>query len=104
MVRSRYKENLETERASLFHANRESKNFSKNNHSELKIDDEVSSDKAEIEAEILGYFNALFNGHHNTDCEDTGSPFVPDDSHLKDFLSGLGKLSPNSKAGQRSYF
>ena len=37
VVRSRYKENLETEMASLFHANRENKNFFKNNHNELRL-------------------------------------------------------------------
>ena len=30
--------------------------------------------------------------------EDTGSPFISDDSELPDFLSGLGKLSSESKA------
>ena len=29
---------------------------------------------------------------------DTGSPFVADESELQDFLSGLGKLSPESQA------
>ena len=97
VVRSRYKENLETEMASLFHANRENKNYSKNNHHELKIGDKISSDKTEIESEILGYYNALFNGHHNRDYVDTGHPFIPDNSQLPDFLTGLGKLSPSSK-------
>ena len=30
--------------------------------------------------------------------EDTGCPFISDDSELPDFLSGLGKLSSESKA------
>ena len=98
IVRSRFKENIETEQASLFHANRENKNFVKNNLHELKIGDQVISDKAKIESEVLNYFGALFNGHHNRDYVDTGQPFVPDNSELPDFLSGLGKLSPGSKA------
>ena len=98
VVRSRFKENLETEQASLFHANRECKNFSKNNLHELKIGDQISSNRNQNEAEVLQYFGALFNGHHNRDLEDTGSPFISDDSELPDFLSGLGKLSSESKA------
>ena len=97
VVRSRFKENIETEQASLFHANRENKNFGKNNHSELKIDGKISDNKQEIESEVLKYFKALFNGHHNRDLVDTGSPFVADPTHLPDFLAGLGKLSPGSK-------
>ena len=98
VVRSRYKENLETEVASLFHTNRENKNFARNNHKDLKIDDQVSVDKNKIEKEILSYFGALFNGHHDKHLVDTGIPFVPDNSQLNDFLSGLGRLRPESKA------
>ena len=98
VVRSRFNENAETEQASLFHANREYKKFSKNNHTKLKIDDEIVDNKDKIEAEVLKYFRALFNGHHNRDLIDTGSPFVADESELQDFLYGLGKLSPESQA------
>ena len=98
VVRSRFKENIETEQASFFHANRENKNFVRNNHNELKIDGAIIDDKEKIEAEVLKYFGALFNGHHNRDLEDTGSPFVADEYHLQDFLDGLGKLSAGSKA------
>ena len=98
IVRSRFKENVETEQASLFHANRENKNFAKNNHSELKIGDKISDNKEEIEAEVLNYFKALFNGHHNRDLVDTGRTFVPDNTQLPDFLDGLGKLSSESQS------
>ena len=98
VIRSRFKENAETEQASLFHANRENKNFSTNNHSKLKIGELISEDKRKIEAEVLKYFGALFNGHHNRDLVDTGEPFVADMTHLQDFLDGLGKLSPESQA------
>ena len=98
VVRSRFKENVETEQASLFHANRENKNFMKNNQNELKIGEVNVDNKDKIEAEVLNYFGALFNGHHNRDLEDTGTPFVADQSHLQDFLDGLGTLSAESKA------
>ena len=48
-IRSRFKENAETEKASLFHLNRENKNFLKNNHGELKINGVVSNDSDENE-------------------------------------------------------
>ncbi len=53
---SRFKENAETEKASLFHLNRENKNFQKNNHSELKIDGEITKEKDKIEKEVLTYY------------------------------------------------
>ena len=86
IVRSRYKENLESEKASLFHLNRENKNFNKNTLDSLKINGQVTSDKTKKESNILKYFGALFNGHHNRDGDDTGHPFVPDYSDLPDFL------------------
>ena len=52
----------------------------------------------EIEAKVLKYFGALFNGHHDSNLQDTGQPFVPDNSQLDDFLTDLGKLSPASQA------
>ena len=92
VIRSRYKQNAEDERASLYHAAREAKN-GKNNIGSLKIDGKVVKDRGLIETEVLKYFGALFNGHHNVDLVDTGIPFVPDDQYLRDFLEGLGSLS-----------
>ena len=97
VVRSRFKENLETETASLYYLNRENKNFKRSSLHNLKIDDTVSSDKKIIEAEVLKFFGALFNGHHDRDGVDTGQPFVPDYSDLPAFLQGLGSLSQESQ-------
>ena len=97
VIRSRFKENAETEQDSLFHANREKKNYFKTNHNELKIDDQICDDKKKIESEVLSYFGSLFNGHHNRDLIDTGRTFVPHNSYFSDFLSGLGKLSAVSQ-------
>ena len=97
VVRSRYKEHIESEKASLFYLNRENKNFKKNSLEFLKINDEVTNDKKKIETEVLKYFSALFNGHHDRSGEDTGQPFVPDYADLPDFLDGLGRLSQPSQ-------
>ena len=43
------------------------------------------------------YFGALFNGHHDRNCEDSGRPFKPDYSGLPDFSEDLGSLSDDSQ-------
>jgi hypothetical protein len=96
VVRSRYKQNVEGEKASLYHAAREAKN-GKNKVSSLKIDGNVVKEKGTIETKVLSYFGALLNGHHNVDLEDTGIPFVPDNQNLGEFLEGLGQLSDADK-------
>ena len=92
VIRSRFKQNSEDEKASLYHAAREAKN-DKNNVNSLKVDGKVVKNKELIEKEVLKFFGALFNGHHNANLEDTGVPFVPDNRFLGEFLEGLGKLS-----------
>ena len=74
LVRSRYKQNAEEENASMFHAAREIKN-DKNNINELKINGIKVDDHGILEQTVKNYFGALFNGHHNSKLEDTGSPF-----------------------------
>ena len=92
VIRSRFQQNSEREKASLYHAAREAKN-DKNNLSKLKIDGVIVSDKKKIEEKVVHFFTALFNGHHDVNLVDTGVPFVPDHTHLSEFLTGLGKLS-----------
>ena len=87
VIRSRFQQNSGEEKASLFHAARELRN-SKNNLSSLKIGNVTVKDEGIIEAEVIGFFGALLNGHHNSDLEDTGIPFVPNNEHLGDFLEG----------------
>ena len=92
VIRSRFHQNSECEKASLYHAAREAKN-DKNNLSKLKINGEVVTDKKKIEEKVVHFFTALFNGHHDANLVDTGVPFVPDLTDLNEFLVGLGKLS-----------
>ena len=92
VIRSRFKNNASNEVASLFHANKEFKNSQKNSLKKLKINGAVVEDGTAIEEEVTNFFNALFNGHHNTRLENTGEAFVPDFSGLDTYLAGLGFL------------
>ena len=95
-IRSKSSQGLEQERASLYHAAREQKNYSKVT-SGLKIGNKIVTDKKTIEAEVVGYFNALFNGHHGSDLQNKGVPFVPDWTNLDMLLKDLGKISDNDR-------
>ena len=96
VIRSRFKQNSEEEKASLFHAAREAKN-DKNNVNSLKIGGVNVKDQGKIEEEVLKFFGALFNGHHDVNLVDTGVPFVADNEHLDEFLEGLGSLSDSDR-------
>ena len=88
VVRSRFGQNLEEERASLFHAGREVKN-KKNCVTSLKVNGVIEKDPLVIETEVTRYFTALFNGHHNSHLVNTGVPFVSDATNLPRFLENL---------------
>ena len=63
----------------------------------LKINQQITKNKEEIEAKVLQYFGALLNGHHDRNGVYTGQPFIPDYSDLPDFLADLGQLSQASQ-------
>ena len=90
-VRSRFKQNAEEEKSSLFHAARELKN-KRCNIEKLKINGNVTEDNAEIENEVLRFYGALFNGHHDTNLVDTGSTFSPDNTYLDEMLEDVGVM------------
>ena len=92
IIRSRFKNNAANEAASLYHANKELKNSQKNTLKKLKVNGAVIEDDKIIEEEVLRFFNALFNGHHDTRLVNTGSAFVPDFSGLDSYLAGIGTL------------
>ena len=87
--------NAKDEEASLFHAAKELRN-TKNHILSLKIGNEVVSDEKAIKQEVLGFFGALFNGHHNASLQNTGTPFVPSNTHLDVFLDGLTSMCSES--------
>ena len=45
-----------------------------------------------IEKEVIDFFGALLNGHHNSDLINTGASFVPDNTFLAEFLEGLSSM------------
>ena len=92
VVRSRFGQNAEEERASLFHAGRELKN-NKNNLFTIKRQGVQITDESEIEAEVTSFFNALFNGHHDSNLRDTGVSFTPDNTHLDQLLTDLSRMN-----------
>ena len=97
VIRSRFQNNADLETASIYHANKEMKNAEKNSLSKLKIEGQVEGDNGLIENEVIRFFNALFNGYHNSNLVNTGRPFVPDFSNLDQFLDGLGTLADEDR-------
>ena len=82
VIRSRFKNNASEEVTSLYHAGQEMKNVKKNSINKLKINGIIEDDDKVIE-----FFNALFNGHHNSNLEDTSSSFQPDYSGIDAYLA-----------------
>ena len=96
-VRSRFKENIECEKASLYHVNREKKKGGQKTVTKLLIDNQEVEDREAIQGEICDYFGALFKGHHRRGGRNVGTPFKPDFTLINEFLGDLGQLSEASK-------
>jgi hypothetical protein len=68
-----------------------------------KKDGSVLTEPAELEAEVVRYFEALFQGRHGgggvggQGPVDSGSPFLPNFARLGDFLQGLPVLSASDR-------
>ena len=97
VIRSRFKENQEVEKASLYHLNREKKLAQGGNLEKLVIDGSLEIDRNKIENEVTGFFNQLFSGMHGRNGVITGGAFAPDNSHLNTFISDLAQLSLQSR-------
>ena len=92
-IRSRFQENVENERGSLYHLAREKKNGEKNNLEVMNIDGKEVSDQLKIQENVLGYFNKLFNGKL-----DRTQDFVMEVEKLPELLNeNLGKISDADK-------
>ena len=63
----------------------------------------VLSSRDEMEAEITGYFMALFHGCHvgsvNGQPVDSGATFQPDESLYPGFLEALPSMDPDQRDG-----
>ena len=86
-VRSRYKENPESEKASMFHVPEQAGHWG-----------QVVEDRNSIDEELCGFFGDLFHGHHRNGGVTEDKTFEPDFIHIDEFLEGIGKLSEESKA------
>ena len=87
-VRSRFKENMEKEKGSLFHLAREKKKAQENNVEKLLIGGVEERDADLCEQEILGFFEPLLNGRQGR-----VQPFQMDENLVETFIPArLGRL------------
>lgn len=92
-IRSRFQENQEKERASLYHLSRERKRGRENNVETLMIGGQEVSDPRLCEEAVLNLFEPLFNGR-----EGRPQPFEIDQRLLPGFLDGrVGKLPDHER-------
>ena len=107
IIRSRYQQEAEEERASLYHVAKEIGSTGKGGLTKLKvkraglngaITEEVIDDDKQIEDILTQFHDALFNARLDANLEDTGETKIPRvDLHHQEFLSKLDKLSDQSK-------
>ena len=92
-VRSRFKENLEKEKASLFHLAREKKRGAECRIEKLLINGQETDDLDKCKTHVHAFFEPLFNGRHGRP-----QPFVMDEEALDQFLTDdLGKLDDHDR-------
>ena len=98
IIRSRFKENSEVEKASLFHSNREKKFAQVGNLEKLFINGKVETDKKNVEKVVTQFFGNLLSGKHGPNGVEQEHAFEPDFGDLHEFLEDLAQLSPESRA------
>ena len=93
MVRSRFKENLEKEKACLFHLAREKKKGTENNIEKLLLHGQEVNDPVHCEQEVINFYEPLFNGRQGQP-----QPFIMDEGVLQEFLTNMmGKLQDHDR-------
>jgi hypothetical protein len=93
MVRSRFKENLEKEKACLFHLAREKKKGTENSIEKLLLHGQEVNDPVQCEREVIGFYEPLFNGRQGRP-----QPFIMDEGVLQEFLTDrVGKLQDHDR-------
>ena len=102
-IRSRDKAYAEEERGSIYHYNKQRKVSTSNILQKMKYRDEaggvqVTGDIDKIQDMSVSFYEALFNGRHDKDLNDTGVPFQLSDQHMHEFLAPLSSLCEESQA------
>ena len=102
VIRSKGREYIDEEKGSIFHLEKILKQAKENNLSKLKVNGVESENHDEIEQEVLGFYKALFNGHHRSvgdslKPQDTGQPFQEDLTYLDQFLDHVPVLTPQHR-------
>ena len=105
-LRSREKAYAEEERGSLYHVAREARRGKDSCLSSLQLPDGTTErDQTAVEEAVVNFFQALFGGQHRSPRDRaagepvvTGEDFVPDETHLGEFLEGVGCLDPSLAA------
>ena len=101
-IRSRQSEHAEEERGSIYHYNKERKGTGSSSLTKLRFtnedgDEEITDEIPKIEKLIIAFYDALFNGRHDKNLVDTGTPFQLSDRYLEEFLSQLSSITQESK-------
>ena len=106
-IRSRCKQEVEEERASLYHVGKELGSDGRSCLTKLKVEETdgegqvrevITDDEAKIEEALVNFHEALFNGRLDSTLKDTGVQKVPQmHLHHTEFLQGLDKLSQQTR-------
>ena len=93
-IRSRFQENAEQEKGSLFHMNREIKKAKENNVEKLLIGQTIETDQTKCKKEAVSFFTALFSGKVGVNGEILNEPFQMNEEFLDNFLTdNLARLT-----------
>ena len=96
-IRSRVTSEIEDEAAGIYHLNQEKSKAAKCSLSQLKVGDNIVTERDKVLDEVMGFFKPLFEGRHGSGGVVNDTTFVQDESLLPHFLEGLPKLSSQSK-------
>ena len=101
LIRSRQKEYAEEEKGSIYHYNKEMKagsnNLTKMKYNDYQNEERITDNIDDIANITVNFYEALFNGRHDKDLNDTGVSFQPTEEYLEEFLAPLSTLSQRSQ-------
>ena len=102
VIRSKVGAEIEEERSSLYHLNKEHKRGKRNNVLKLKVKneagrEEIVEEEDIIENNVLKFFEPLFRNMHGSDLNVKNTTFQQDTTYLEDYLNDLEKLTLEEK-------